>query len=160
MIGFREMARKKQQLSRAECEELLIREKRGVLSVLGDGGYPYGIPLNHWYCEEDGRLYFHSGKAGHKLDALRNCGKASFCCMDGGFRKPGEWALNIRSVVVFGRVEFVEDRERSYAIARALSRKFTDDEAYIEAEIARSGPGTCVFCLIPEHMTGKLVNES
>jgi nitroimidazol reductase NimA-like FMN-containing flavoprotein (pyridoxamine 5'-phosphate oxidase superfamily) len=80
--------------------------------------------------------------------------------MDGGFRKPGEWALNISSVVVFGRVEFVEDRERIYAIARALSRKFTDDEAYIEAEVARSGPGTCVFCLVPEHMTGKIVNES
>ncbi len=160
MSGFREMQRKKQQLSKEECLQLLIREKRGVLSVLGDGGYPYGIPLNHWYCEEDGRLYFHSGKTGHKLDALRTCAKASFCCMDGGFREPGRWALNIRSVVVFGRVEFVEDRERSYAVARALSRKFTDDEAYIEAEIARSGPGTCVFCLIPEHMSGKIVNES
>jgi nitroimidazol reductase NimA-like FMN-containing flavoprotein (pyridoxamine 5'-phosphate oxidase superfamily) len=160
MTVFREMARKKQQLPDAQCAELLKTQKRGVLSVLGDEGYPYGIPLNHWYCEEDGRLYFHSGSSGHKLDALRKHGKASFCVMDEGFRKPGEWALNIRSVVVFGRVEFVEDRDRIYAIARALSRKFTDDEAYIEAEIARSGPGTCVFCLIPEHVTGKIVNES
>ena len=160
MSAFREMVRKKQQLGKAACAELLKTEKRGVLSVLGDEGYPYGIPMNHWYCEEDGRLYFHSGKSGHKLDALRKHGKASFCVMDGGFRKPGEWALNIRSVVVFGRVEFVEDREQIYAIARALSRKFTDDEAYIEAEVARSGPGTCVFCLVPEHMTGKIVNES
>jgi nitroimidazol reductase NimA-like FMN-containing flavoprotein (pyridoxamine 5'-phosphate oxidase superfamily) len=160
MGEFRELTRKKQQLSRGECLELLRKEKRGVLSVLGEGGYPYGVPLNHWYCEEDGRLYFHSGKTGHKLDALRKCGKASFCVLDEGTQKPGRWDLDFRSVVVFGRVAFVEERERIYAVARALSRKFTDDEAYIEAEVARSGPGTCVFCLIPEHMTGKLVNES
>ena len=157
---FRNVTRIKQILSNEECIDILKNQLRGVLSVLGDDGYPYGMPLNHFYNEEDGKLYFHSGKSGHKLDALRKHGKASFCVMDGGFRKPGEWALNIRSVVVFGRVEFVEDRERIYAIARALSRKFTDDEAYIEAEVARSGPGTCVFCLVPEHMTGKIVNES
>ena len=69
---FRELTRKKQALLREECLELLRREKRGVLSVQGDGGYPYGMPLDHWYCEEDGCLYFHSGKSGHKLDALKN----------------------------------------------------------------------------------------
>jgi len=157
---FRPMRREKQALSREECLALLKAEKRGVLSVLGDDGYPYGIPLNHWYNDADGKLYFHSGRGGHKLDALKNCPKASFCVMDGGFRKPGEWALNIRSVVVFGQVRFLEDREEIYAAARALSRKFTDDEAYIQEEIRRSGPGTVMFCLLPEHVSGKLVNES
>jgi hypothetical protein len=57
-------------------------------------------------------------------------------------------------------VEFVEDRERICELSRRLSRKFTDDEAYIENEIARSAPGTVMFCLIPEHISGKLVNES
>ena len=157
---FREITRIKQKLSDEECAEVLRTEVRGVLSVLGDDGYPYGMPLNHYYNEEDGCLYFHSGKKGHKIDAMAREPKASFCVYDRGYRREGEWALNIRSVVVFGRVEFVEDRERIYAIARALSRKFTDDEAYIEAEVARSGPGTCVFCLVPEHMTGKIVNEA
>ncbi|MBR4692649.1 MAG: pyridoxamine 5'-phosphate oxidase family protein [Oscillospiraceae bacterium] len=160
MSGFREIGRKKQALSREECVELLKTELRGVLSVLGDGDYPYGVPMDHWYCEEDGRLYFHSGRKGHKLDALRRCPRASFCVMDGGFRREGEWALNFRSVVVFGQVEFIEDRERIYAVARALSRRFTEDEAYIEAEIARYGPDTCLFCLVPEHITGKRVNEA
>ena len=54
----------------------------------------------------------------------------------------------------------VEDTARIYEIARRLSRKFTDDENYIEQEIARSGPGTLMFALNIEHMTGKLVNES
>ena len=154
------MLRKKQQLPEEECLELLRREPRGVLSVLGDEGYPYGVPINHYYCEEDGRLYFHSGKTGHKIDAIRQMDKASFCVYDSGFRREGEWALNIRSVIVFGRIEMVEDTARIYEIARRLSRKFTDDEDYIEQEIARSGPGTLMFALNIEHMTGKLVNES
>lgn len=157
---FRQMLRQKQQLPDTECVELLRREKRGVLSVLGDDGYPYGVPINHYYCEEDGKLYFHGGMTGHKLDALRRCPKASFCVMDGGFRREGDWALNIRSVIVFGRVEFIEDRERVYELSRRLSRKFTDDEAYIDAEVRRAGPRTLMFALVPEHMTGKLVNES
>lgn len=67
---FRPMHRKNQAISPEDCLQLLKQEKRGVLSVLGDEGYPYGMPLNHWYCEEDGKLYFHSGMTGHKIDAI------------------------------------------------------------------------------------------
>ena len=48
---FRKMRRFKQQLSDEECIAGLRSETRGVLSMLGDDGYPYGIPMNHWYCE-------------------------------------------------------------------------------------------------------------
>ena len=157
---FREMLRKKQQLTGEECVRILKDQLRGVLSVLGDDGYPYGMPLNHYYTEQDGRLYFHSGRAGHRTDALKKYRKASFCVFDEGFRRDGEWALNIKSVIVFGHIEFVEDREEIYRISAELSRKFTDDEAYIRREIERSGPGTLMFALVPEHITGKLVNES
>ncbi len=61
---FRPMRRIKQQLPEAECIEILKAEPRGVLSLLGDDGYPYGIPLDHWYCPEDGRLYFHGAREG------------------------------------------------------------------------------------------------
>ena len=157
---FREMMRIKQQLPQEECIEILKKEPRGVLSVLGDDGYPYGMPINQYYCEEDGKIYFHSGKKGHKVDAIKRCDKASFCAYDQGFRREGEWALNIRSVIVFGRIEIIEDTEKVYEISRRLSRKFTDDEAYIEHEIVKSGPRTLMFALVPEHMTGKLVNEA
>ena len=157
---FREMLRKKQQLTQEACIEILKKEPRGVLSELGDDGYPYGMPMNHYYCEENGNIYFHSGKNGHRTDAVKHCDKASFCVYDGGFRREGEWALNISSVFVFGRIELIEDQEKIYKIARLLSYKFTNDEEYIEREIQKSGPGTMMFALVPEHMTGKLVKES
>ncbi|MBR4206550.1 MAG: pyridoxamine 5'-phosphate oxidase family protein [Clostridia bacterium] len=157
---FRPMLRKKQQLPETECVEILKTQLRGVLSVMGDDGYPYGVPINHYYCEEDGKLYFHGGKQGHKIDAMKRCEKASFCCYDEGFRREGEWALNIRSVIVFGRIEFIEDRETVYRISKELSLKFTADEDYIAEEIRRSGPDTLLFALVPECVTGKLVRES
>lgn len=157
---FRDMMRFKQQLSKEECIKILKEEPRGVLSVLGDDDYPYGMPINQYYCEEDGKLYFHSGMKGHKIDAMKRHDKASFCVYDNGFRREGEWALNIKSVIVFGRIEIIEDRDKIYDIARKLSYKFTDDETYIEKEIKYSGPRTLMFALVPEYMTGKIVNEA
>ena len=110
---FRKLLRHKQQLPDSECIEILKNEPRGVLSVVGDEGYPYGLPIDHWYCEENGRLYFHCGKIGHKLDAIRACNKVSYCVMDGGTPEEGGWALYFRSVIVFGRAKIIEAKPGS-----------------------------------------------
>ena len=129
-IVFRKMRRFKQELSKEECIEILKSEPRGVLSMIGDDGYPYGIPMTHWYCEEDGKIYFHGAKEGHKLDAIRKCDKVSFCVYDKGYRREDEWSLNIRSVVVFGRMNIVSDDEKVIEVCSNLCRKFTDDEEF------------------------------
>lgn len=157
---FRELTRKKQQLSQEECIRLLKQEPRGVLSLMGDNGYPYGLPIDHWYNDADGRIYFHSGKSGHKVDAIRRCDKASFCVYDEGFRRDGDWALNIKSVIVFGRIRILEDHEQAIELTRQLSYKYTSDSAYIQEEIDKYGHEVLVFTLIPEHITGKITKES
>ena len=157
---FRPMRRFKQQISEAECIRILKEQPRGVLSLIGDDGYPYGIPLDHWYCEEDGKLYFHGAKEGHKIDAIASCDKVSYCVMDEGFRKEGEWALNINSVIVFGRISLVTDSEKAKLICTNITRKFTDDEEYLAHELEHAFPRVQCLELTPEHMTGKLVNES
>ena len=159
-IVFFQNIRKKQPLPDAECIAILKSELRGVLSVNGDDGYPYGVPTNHYYCEDDGKIYFHSGKKGHKVDAIRRDDRASFCVYDSGFRREGEWALNIRSVIAFGRIEFVEEQEKINRISELLARKFTDDDEYIEKEIENHGASTLMFALVPEYMTGKMINEA
>lgn len=157
---FRKMRRIKQQITEDECIRILKENPRGVLSMIGDDGYPYGIPLNHYYSEDDGVLYFHCAKTGHKLDAIKTCDKVSFCVYDKGYRKEGEWALNINSVVIFGRMKLVTDEEKTREICINLARKFTDDEEYLEKELKYSLPNVQSLELIPEHITGKLVNES
>ena len=157
---FREMTRIRQQIPMDDCITILKQELRGVLSVIGDDGYPYGMPLNHYYNEDDGKIYFHSGKQGHKIDAMRRDPKASFCVMDKGYRNEGDWALNIRSVIVFGHLEEIDDENMICEMSRRLSRKFTDDDVYIEEEIRKYGKQTLMFALVPEHISGKLVEES
>ncbi len=157
---FRELTRKKKQITNEECIEILKNEKRGVLSVLGDNDYPYGMPMNHWYNDEDKSIYFHSGKTGHRPDAIKKHDKVSFCVYNEGYRNEGEWALNIKSVIVFGRIEVIEDVEKVADITKKLSYKFTNDDDYIENEIRLYAHKTQLLKLNIEHMCGKLVAES
>ena len=157
---FRELQRKNKQISMDECIELLRKETRGVLSVLGDDDYPYGMPMNHWYNEEDGKIYFHCGKSGHRLDALRKCNKVSFCTYDSGYREEGDWALHVKSVIVFGRIEVIDEMDTIVDITKKLSYKFTQDEEYIRKEIEQAAHRTLLLKLTPEHICGKLVTEA
>ena len=157
---FREIARKKQALTSEQIVEILKTEKRGVLSVCGDDGYPYGLPMNFWYNEKNGCIYFHSGKNGHKTDAISADNKVSFCVYDEGYKKDGEWSLNISSVIVFGRMYIVENPDEAVKVYRSLSLKYTSDIEYIDSEIQRFAKNTLCYVLQPEHITGKIVNES
>lgn len=157
---FRELTRKNQQLSEEECVRILTEEKRGVLSVLGDEGYPYGMPMNHFYNAEDGKLYFHCGWGGHRQDALNRCDQVSFCVYDSGYTVEGDWALRIKSVIVFGRMEIIDDMEQIADISAKLSRKFTQDEESIQQVIRQCAHETRLLQLTPEHICGKLVTES
>ena len=157
---FRELQRKDKQISTEECIKVLAQETRGVLSVLGDDDYPYGMPMNHWYNEDDGKIYFHCGKSGHRLEALKKSNKVSFCIYDNGYCNDGEWALNIKSVIVFGKIEIEDDLERIADITAKLSRKFTDDEEYIRKEISSFVDKTLLLKLTPEHICGKKITES
>lgn len=155
---FREMRRFKQALPQEECIEILKTEPRGVLAVHGEDGYPYALPMNHIYI--DGKLYFHCAKEGHKLEALSKNPKVSFCVMDQGFRKEGDWALNIRSVIVFGKITKVEEKDKILHIVRQLGLKHYPTPESVEIEIEKSLDRVQLLELTIDHLTGKLVNES
>ncbi len=120
----------------------------------------YAKPMNHWYSEENGKLYFHGAKDGHKIDSLLKHDKVCYTVFDKGYRKEGEWALNVKSVVIFGRIKTVTDKDEQIKICTNLCKKFTDDEDYLNKEIENALPRVLCLELTPEHMTGKLVNES
>lgn len=157
---FREMRRAKQQLGKDECVEILLKEWRGILSVYGEDGYPYGLPMNFYYDKESEKLYFHSGMKGHKIDALMRDNRVSFCVYDRGFRKEGDWALNIKSVIIFGKIKFVEDESLREEIMRKFGLKYDPDPKNVEDTIKRMLRVTKVMELSIDHMTGKLCNES
>ena len=111
-----------------------------------------------YYDEESNRIYFHSGKVGHKLDAIAKSDKVSFCVYDNGYHKDGHWSLNIRSVIIFGRIRILDDWSDELMVK--FCKRFTSDMDYIHSEIEKFKNNTAVLCLEIEHMTGKLVNEA
>lgn len=80
--------------------------------------------------------------------------------MTRGYRKEGDWALNINSVIVFGKIRLVTDSDLTRKICTKLVQNFTDDKEYLEKELENALPRVQCIELEIEHMTGKLVNES
>lgn len=158
---FREMRRFKQQLTHEECIELLKVCGRAALSINGEDGYPYTIPVNFVYDEDNGLIYFHSAREGSKADLLAKDDKVCFTIWGGDFKKEGHWEWNVKSVVIFGRCRRVTDGESIINHLRALALKYYPTPEEAEAELAPNGPVSRVnvYAIETDHMTGKLVNE-
>lgn len=157
---FREMYRAHQAITEEECIELLKSETRGVFAVIGDEGYPYASPINHFYNEEDHRLYFHGQTFGHKVDAMKANPKACYCVYGQDSQAEGDWAYYVKSVIIFGKVEIDEDFDHAMEMCRRLCEKFPCTEEYIRKEFEADADRTLVFSMSIEHMTGKLVHEA
>ena len=92
-MEFRKMRRFRQQLAKSECDAILSAGTSGTLALLGDNGYPYAVPISYVYA--DGKLYFHSARTGHKVDAIRQYDKASFCVIAADDIHPSEKLFKI-----------------------------------------------------------------
>ena len=118
----RQMKRIKQLLSTSDTEAVLNRCTSGVMGVNGDDGYPYTVPLSYVYS--DGKIYFHSGKKGYKVDCLINDPKVSFTVIDEDMIVSEEFTTYFRSAVIFGNARIVEGDEY-YSAFRLLVEKYS-----------------------------------
>ena len=151
---FRKMRRFKQELTQEEAIQILNNNTAGVLAVLGDEGYPYSVPLSYVFV--DNKIYFHTAKTGHKIDAIKNYDKASFCVIDQNQIMPEEYTTYFRSVIAFGKVRLVEDLDEIRRIATVLAMKYSADFAEgIPAEIDSSINHMAIIEMEIEHMTAK-----
>ena len=156
---FRKMRRFKQMLPDDKAMDVLQRHHLGVLSLLGDDDYPYGLPLDY-ICDTDGHIYFHCAKTGHKIDAMTKHDKVSFCVMDEGWFEQGDFARYVNSVIVFGRLRKVEDHEKTLRQALKIALNvYPDQRAVYEKDLKDEENNVQILELIPEHITGKKVHE-
>lgn len=144
-------------LSKEECEEILTREPRGVLALLGDYDYPYALPMSHVYV--DGKIYFHGAMQGHKNDAVKKHDKVSYCVFDEGVKNDDGWSYTFRSVIVFGRIRTLTDDDEKVEKLTHLGDKFFPTHDETVSEIERLLHKTEVFEITIEHMSGKTVVE-
>ncbi len=159
---FRDMRRTKQLLPMDVTQRIMETGSVGVLGVSGDDDYPYTVPVNFVY--ENGKIYFHSAKTGHKLDGIQRNAKVSFCVIDRDENVPAEFTSYFRSAIAFGRAKIVEDEAVKQHAMELLVRKYSpgfEEEGTVA--IRRSWERTHVVEIVVEHMTGKeaieLVNQ-
>lgn len=152
---FREIRRnKKQVLSQEECLQIIEKATHGVMNVLGDDGYPYGVPLSYSFV--DGVFYFHGALKGHKMDAIREYDKVSFTIVETDQIVPEEFTTYFRSVIVFGRAYELTEPEDKMKVLMSLVSKYSGD--FMEGgkeEAEKLLKAVCIFAIKPEHISGK-----
>lgn len=156
---FREMRRFKQALDVETCERILAEEKRGVLAVNGDDGYPYAVPMNFWYDPTAHAIYLHSAVEGHKVNAIERDDKVCFTVWNKGVQQEGDWSFFVDSVIAFGRANAVEDEAERLAATKQLGLKYYPSEEEVDAEIERDMGRILLIRIDIEHLTGKHVHE-
>lgn len=156
---FREIRKKKKEISMDSVKELLRSSRRGVLAVNGDNGYPYAIPINYIYDEALNKIYFHGARVGHKIDALRICDKVCFTVYGNETIKQETWAPFLQSVVLFGRCHMMEAGQEANERLKQLAMKYYPSEKLVDEEIALAGKGVQMFEITIEHISGKEIQE-
>ena len=156
---FRDMRRNKQALSTEDVNRILSEGSSGVLAVAGDDGYPYAVPLSYYF--ENGKIYFHCAREGHKLDAILNNPKTSFCVIGQDKVSPEEYTTHYQSVIAFGQVHVIEDDVQKLYAIRKLARKYAPAESHEHEDRAVSGSWDrlCMLEMTIEHVTGKEARE-
>ena len=156
---FRGMRRFKQSLSEEKVKEILVSEKRATLSVNGDDGYPYCIPVNFVYDDKNNKIYIHCAKEGHKFDAITRDDKVCFTTHTQGVQQEGDWSCFVDSVVVFGRAKILTEEKDIIGPIKMLGMKYYPTEEEVDIEIAKDMYRVRMIEITIEHMTGKHVHE-
>ncbi len=156
---FPSMRRFAQQTAPAEAERMLAACDYGVLSLMGENGYPYGVPVNYVYA--NGRIYFHCAVEGHKLRALSKESRVCFTVVEKSGTVPAMLSTAYASVCVFGHAAVVRDEEERMDVLAAICARLAP--GYPEegrSSIANDGPRTVIVRVTPEHITGKTARQA
>jgi hypothetical protein len=152
-LMFRKMRRVKNEMSREEAVELLEKCSNGVVSVIGDEGYPYGVPVSYVYLND--KIYFHGATTGHKLDAITANPKVSFTVVYKDDVQPSKFATKYESTIVFGKAHIASDEEKMAGLELILQKYSKDFIPEGKDYIKSDWNNTTAVVIDIEHMTGK-----
>lgn len=153
---FRKIRKIKNEIDKDAVDSLLRSCRRGILSMNGEDGYPYAIPVNYYYDEANQKIYFHGAKAGYKVDCLNSCDKVCFTVFGNESIKDLEWAPYVQSVVVFGRCHLVDtDNE----VLKTFMMKYYPSVDLVDKVIKEDSKFVQMYEISIEHKSGKQVQE-
>lgn len=154
---FRPMLRKDRQISTEEMYRILNENAYGILSTLGDNGYPYGVPISYVLLKD--AIYVHGARKGHKFDNIEHCKRVSFTVVGNTKILPDRFSTNFESVIVFGVAEEVFDDEKLAANIALIEKYSPDFLAEGREYIDKAAKAARVFKINMEHISGKMKDE-
>lgn len=152
---FREMRKKDRELSLEEAKKIIEEQSCGVMSVIGDEGYPYGVPLNYGYV--DGKFYIHctSGES-HKTDAIRKNPKVCMTIVAKSDLLKEKLTTDFASVVVFGKARIVTGaEEKMEAMIKMMEGLAPEMIGSVREHCLGAEQAYSMIEITPEHITGK-----
>jgi nitroimidazol reductase NimA-like FMN-containing flavoprotein (pyridoxamine 5'-phosphate oxidase superfamily) len=150
---FREMRKKERELNNEEAIEILKNNTYGILSTIGENGYPYGVPLSYIYFNN--AIFFHGATNGHKLDNILNNNKVSFCVVGETHILPDKFSTEYESTIVFGKAFEVFDDEKNAALLEIINKYSSDYIEQGKEYIQRASKATKVIKIEIDHISGK-----
>ena len=115
------------------------------------------MPFPSVYYYEEGKIFFHCGKRGYKIEALKRNEKVSFCVIDQDQIIPEEYTTYFRSVIVFGKIRILEGEGEKRRAIEKLALKYAPEEPEEKTNRALTGSFLLCVCwkLSIEHISGK-----
>jgi nitroimidazol reductase NimA-like FMN-containing flavoprotein (pyridoxamine 5'-phosphate oxidase superfamily) len=113
-----------------QIEEIIKACNICFLGVADTDGTPYVLPMNFGY--KDGVIYLHSAPVGHLIDIVNKNNKVCVTFSNGSeltFQHPQvacSYRMKSKSVVAWGKVEFIEDNAQKEAILHILMAQYSD----------------------------------
>ena len=149
---FRAMRRKDRCLSEDEARNILKQGKFGVLSLIGEDGYPYGVPM-HYVMEGDSLFVHCSAQGGHKTDAIDSDSRVCFTVVE------TEDGIKSRSAIFFGKAQQVTKGRKK--VLEKMVEKFVPKFAWEQAKagIPYAVDRIKAYELKIEHLTAKWIDK-
>ena len=150
---YREMRKKKRQLSEKETLEIIETGEYGVLATTGPDNQPYAVPVNYVY--HNGKIFFHCARSGQKIDNMKSNPMISFCIVYNCDIIPEKFTTDFKSAIVFGKAREADDTGKKEGLIALVNRFSGDHIAAGAEEIKKAWDATTVIVIDIEHMTGK-----
>ncbi len=139
-----------------ELESIIKKCEICNLAMIDEDGLPYVIPMNFGYADD--HIYLHSARTGKKIDILKNNPQVcvSFST-DHQLKWVNEevacsWGMKYRSVLAYGKVEFIDDFDAKEKALKIIMRNYSDIDFTFNAPAVND---VLVYCVKIDKMHGR-----
>ena len=121
---FHEMRRSDRQLNEEDVQQILETGEYGVLSTIGENGYPYGVAVSYVYF--DNKIFFHcAAGVGLKLENIAYNHNVCFTVVGRTEVLAEKFSTKYESVIAFGKANLSTDLKMK--ALEVLIRKYSPE---------------------------------